>query len=595
MTNPELITALDLHQWADSLNAQSTLPVVVRRLILATASVTQIAMRGREGVQLHGWDGLVDCAAPDAHVPLRTSGWEMGTDKDPRHKAQSDYRNRTENPQGVDPATTTFVFVSPRIWRERDTWRDARRADGPWADVRAYDADDLETWLERAPSVHIWISELLGREPRDVTTPDRWWEKWSSQTHPVLPPSFLLAGREDAGTAVIAALAQPPQVITVTGPSRDEALAVVCASLLGEREEVDDLAARALIVSGAGAWDRLSDSHALVLIPTFEEPDVATALRNGHRVVVPVPSDVRPRGLAVQLPPLDRAEATDALIEATRLDREIADRHAAHARRNLISLRRTLAVSPAFKRPAWSQGQEGRRLAPLILAGSWSDDTDGDRSAIEALTGRVYADVEADLVAWNALEDAPFRRTGRTWRVVSKDDAWDLTSPLVTPTDLERFHEVAIRVLQEPDPALDVEPERRFMANIIGAPRTYSSRLKASLADTAAFLGGYVDQDELTDRATGQQHAERLVRAVIGDLNADATGRAWQSLADVLPLLAEAAPDPFLAVVDADLAGDDPLLRSLFMDRELAAGFAHRRRTSVSSGPWRSCAGHSIT
>jgi WD40 repeat protein len=36
------------------------------------------------------------------------------------------------------------------------------------ADVRAYDADDLETWLERAPSVHHWISEQLSREPRDA-------------------------------------------------------------------------------------------------------------------------------------------------------------------------------------------------------------------------------------------------------------------------------------------------------------------------------------------------------------------------------------------------------------------------------------------
>ena len=451
MTNPELITALDLHQWADSLNAQSTLPILVRRLVLATASVTQIAMRGREGVQLHGWDGLVECTAPDPHVPLGTSGWEMGTSREPQDKAQSDYRDRTDNPQGMVPATTTFVFVTPRIWRTRDTWRDARRADGPWADIRAYDADDLETWLERAPSVHVWISELLGREPRDATTPDRWWDTWSSQTHPVLPPAFLLAGREDASATVMAALAQPPQVITVVGPSRDEALAVVCARLLGEREEVDDLAARALIVSGAGAWDRLADSDAaLVLIPTFEEPDVATALRNGHRVVVPVPSDVRPRGVAAQLPPLDRQKATDALIEAARLDRDVADRRATHARRNLLSLRRTLAVSPAFKRPAWSQGQEGRRLAPLILACSWSDETEGDRSAIEALTGRAYADVESDLVSWNALEDAPFRQMGRTWRVVSKDDEWDLISPLVTPTDLERFHEVAIRVLQEP-------------------------------------------------------------------------------------------------------------------------------------------------
>ena len=62
----------------------------------------------------------------------------------------------------------------------------------------------------------------------------------------------------------------------------------------------------------------------------------------------------------------------------------------------------------------------------------------------------------------------------------------------------------------------------------------------------------------------------RNVRAVTEHANADPTGRAWQSLADVLPLLAEAAPDVFL---DAGLAGDPPVLRSLFMDAELGMTF----------------------
>ncbi len=47
VSNPELVTALDLDQWSDSLAAQTTLPILVRRLILATASVTEISMRAR--------------------------------------------------------------------------------------------------------------------------------------------------------------------------------------------------------------------------------------------------------------------------------------------------------------------------------------------------------------------------------------------------------------------------------------------------------------------------------------------------------------------------------------------------------------------
>ena len=111
------------------------------------------------------------------------------------------------------------------------------------------------------------------------------------------------------------------------------------------------------------------------------------------------------------------------------------------------------------------------------------------------------------------------------------------------------------------------------MAAVVGEPRTYSPRLRAGIADTAAFLGGYVADQRLNDGATGEQHAQRVVRAVTEHANADPTGRAWQSLADVLPLLAEAAPDAFLDAVDVGLGGDPPLLRSLFLDAELGPTF----------------------
>jgi hypothetical protein len=577
VSNPELVTALDLDQWSGNLAAPTTLPMLVRRLILATASasVTEITMRAREGALLPGWDGIVRSDAADPHVPLGTSGWELGTSKDPRGKAQDDIRHRTKDPLVLDPRTTTFVAVTSRFWRDRDAWCDARRKDGPWADVRAYDADDLVTWLERAPSVRYWISEQLGREPRGVRTPDTWWDRWVSQTRVVLPRGFLLAGRDEVITRIRDALAKPPLPITVVAPSREEALAIVCASVLGDGEDVDTLRARAVIVSAPGAWDRLVDSaHGLVLIPDFDDADIASALSKGHHVVIPLGRDARHAEGHIVVPLIDREKATEALIDdAAAITRDVAGRYAGHAHRNLLSLRRTLAINPKFERPPWSQGEEGRRLAPLVLAGSWSDDVDGDREVIEALTGRPYTEVEGDLAIWSTLDDAPLIRTGQVWRVVSKEDAWDLVSSLITKTDLKRFHEVAPRVMEEHDPALDLPAERRFMASVVGEPRTYSPRLRQGIADTVAFLGGYATDQRLKDGATGELHALRVVRAVTEHANADPTGRAWQSLADVLPLLAEASPDAFLDAVDAGLAGDAPLLRSLFLDSELGPTF----------------------
>jgi hypothetical protein len=126
-------------------------------------------------------------------------------------------------------------------------------------------------------------------------------------------------------------------------------------------------------------------------------------------------------------------------------------------------------------------------------------------------------------------------------------------------------------VLKELEPALNLPPDRRFMAAVVGELRTYSLTLRESLADTIAFLGGYASDYQLLDGATGQEHADVLVHSIIRNLNSDPSGRAWQSLADVLPLLAEASPDRFLDAVEAGIAGDHPLLRGMFLDSETAA------------------------
>jgi hypothetical protein len=178
VSNPELVAAVDLHQWSGTLAAQTTLPILVRRLILATTPVSEITMRAREGALLPGWDGIVRSDVTDGHVPRGTSGWELGTSKDPREKAQSDLRNRSENPLGLDPKQTTFVAVTSRLWRDRDDWLKARREEKTWADIRAFDADDLVTWLERRTQrLPLDFRAARPGAARDVRTPDAWWDR----------------------------------------------------------------------------------------------------------------------------------------------------------------------------------------------------------------------------------------------------------------------------------------------------------------------------------------------------------------------------------------------------------------------------------
>ena len=97
------------------------------------------------------------------------------------------------------------------------------------------------------------------------------------QTRIVLPRGFLLAGRQRGYRA--ATPSPIPAADHVVAPSREEALAIVCASLLGDGDKVDAARPRGHRVRTRRARDRLIDSpHSLVLIPNFQDADVASAL-----------------------------------------------------------------------------------------------------------------------------------------------------------------------------------------------------------------------------------------------------------------------------------------------------------------------------
>jgi hypothetical protein len=100
----------------------------------------------------------------NAFVPEGVSYWELSTRKDVKQKAAADYEERLKHLNGVDTKNSTYVCVTARRWSDKEEWAAGRQADGVWRSVRAYDADDIETWLESAPAVHIWISIQLGEE-----------------------------------------------------------------------------------------------------------------------------------------------------------------------------------------------------------------------------------------------------------------------------------------------------------------------------------------------------------------------------------------------------------------------------------------------
>jgi hypothetical protein len=568
--NPELVTAEDLEQFASHLTARELLPHLVRRLLVASPGVTAVSVRAGDAIGLKGYDGRVEASAASPFVPEGRSVWEVGTGQDPRHKAQRDLRTRTNTPEDVDPSTTTFVTVSMRRFPDKDDWAAAARASGGWRDVRALDADDLLAWLEAAPHIHVWASESMGLRPLDVTSLSCWWDVWLAQTDPPLPPDLLLAGRQPAAAELRKSLGSGGRAIGVYASSREEAIAFTAAALLKDDEADGYVVEGAPLSSGVvvytvQTWNRLLESRNPALyVPLFEGADVASALQRGHTVVVPMgPSDDRSRA-GVEVPRIDRAAARDAFHRADpTFDLEDADQRAAHARRSLVSFRRSFAVNPVRKNPAWAQSGQAEILAPLVLAGSWECESAADQSLVAELVGQPYARIEATLRRPVDPEDPPLIRAGNRWQLTSPVDAWNLLSTYLTTADIERWMALALWVLGEPDPTVDLSEEDRLLAPIQGIKREYSGALRSGLARGAALMSSGA---ALSNAPNGQNWSEQPGDLVRSLLSAPPEPQRWSSLEDVLPALAEAAPEVFLDATSRGLAGANPPLSALFAD-----------------------------
>ncbi|MDB4973520.1 MAG: hypothetical protein JWN48_1861 [Myxococcaceae bacterium] len=538
------VTSRDIEAWADRLAAQSQLPSLLRRLVHATTTTaTHVGFPAEESVQMGGWDGVVIIDEDHQWVPHGLSVWELGTSRKVTSKANDDYRKRSAaQPSSgaghVDLGAATFVFVTPRRWAEKENWIRARQEECRWKRVVAYDADDLEQWLEQSIPTHAWLSLLLGLRPEGVDDVEAAWLDWSQSTRPELSVGFMFAGRAEQQVALTRWIsgADTRPVLTVAAESREEVIALVAAAAQGLPADQRVAAlSRTIIVRSKEALAKLASSqHALSMIVGFPVGDLAQrATRAGHRVLIAIaPSEAT--SATVKLERLSRSAVEHALSEMGVPSARVREL-ALVARRSLQSLRRRLATHDAIQQPAWATPQDGPLLVPMLLLGQFVETGEGDREVLGRATGSAD-DALGLLMRWSTESDPPVRCVGDVWYVVSKEDAWDRLARYLSREAIERFETIAVDVLTEVDPRQDLAPAQYWVAGFLGKRRRYSEVLRRGLADSLAMLGSRGQSSHVAGGDTAASVAARIVCEVLAKANQEPT--LWASLSNYLPSLA---------------------------------------------------------
>lgn len=564
-----LLTATQLVDWADERRAQDTLPLLVRRLVLATVDPLQIDFASGDSVNRPGYDGFLQTVEGAPLVPAGQSVWEFGVNQSPTSKANEDYATRKANPGEVVPSETTFVFVTPRRWQGKAEWAAEKRAETFWLDVRALDAVDLEQWLDRCHAVAAWARRQIVGMPEGLRDLEEVWELWATRTNPPLAPNLFTAGRGEAVERVRGWLTGQPSCLRLRADSADEAVGFIAAVVQSldppARERV---LARAVFVATADVWRAVVGTRTPTVLVT-DSPDLGSevqAVNRGHHVAVAYGNESGGVSVDVELAPLRRNEVENALrVMAVPDDRR--RELAAESRGRIAALVDLLGGGTAA--PRWAAPAEAPQLVPFLLAGSWCQNP-GDLEAVARLARVSQDEVVHRLSRWANETDPPVRLVGGMWEWISRQRAWPHVGRHVTAADLAAFRQVAAEVLGEVDPRLDLEAEERWMASLRGCSPRYSDALRRGLAEGLAILASRPNVVRAGTDLVG------LVNVVVRDLfGAEPTPRRWYSLAPVLPLLAEAAPDAFLAMCERDPVGNAPVRSALFQEEGFFGGSRH--------------------
>jgi hypothetical protein len=498
-----------------------------------------------------------------AHITAAASGG-------PRHdeSLSSDERRALDNgiwlcqtcAKLVDDAPSSYPVELLRNWKDQA------------------EADALSQ-LESMKAASDAVSSMRLAGVQDLVS--HWKALQAIAKYPITPAVFT-ASREMEVAAVQEWLSGPPSSLFMQTDGLTDGLDFLAAVSANE----DQLSLQnALIIHTIEAWCHLAASRdRLVLVAgatlQLHASDTAGAVEAGHYVFVSGPRGASNIQAAKALRRQDHYSVHEALIASGFSDSHAMSLAKASCGSSSI-LKRLITKHPETVFPAWCQDEVRSSLAPFTLVGGWThvdfdppshEETSPkiggrpplDLWAVKELIGCSREDLEDHVNRWRHGTEPLFLRFGSSVLVSSREDTWYLLAGAISPRQLSRFRDLAVFVLEEDNPALELDPDQRWMASLLGKTQSLSEELRRSIVETLALMSTYPTADAPDPNVDFDGTARWVLERV---LPPGATWQRWASLGRNLTVVAEAVPDLFLTRVEQDLASHNPELPKLFRDQ----------------------------
>jgi hypothetical protein len=200
-------------------------------------------------------------------------------------------------------------------------------------------------------------------------------------------------------------------------------------------------------------------------------------------------------------------------------------------------------------RTNWNHHQYATDLALMNMIGAWNENNEKDIEVINCI-------VKKDSILWIPIireilqiPDSNISLFNGIWEIKERNALWEELGQRIFDSDIEQFKKLAVKILTEKDPSFEHQPEVRYLLSFQDKTLRYSSTLRRGVVEGLALLGNQPKALIYCSRGKADSISLLTIREIFND----ADWKLWGSLNDLLPVLAEACPNEFLAAVESTL------------------------------------------
>ncbi len=197
----------------------------------------------------------------------------------------------------------------------------------------------------------------------------------------------------------------------------------------------------------------------------------------------------------------------------------------------------------------WNSHSSANELMIACLIGSWNENSNYDKSIISNFVHVEYEKWIYKLREILQIPDCPIEFKNGIWKIKDRKKLLIELSTRVFDNHIEFLKDAAISILSERDPKFELQKENRFTASVYGKVLNYSNQIRKGFAESLALVTTY--QDKLENCSS--EKIDIATQLVVKEVFQNSDWITWASLGDLIPLIAEAAPDEFLNAVDDSL------------------------------------------